>query len=580
MSPKAPSRARSELARFTGRPLTAMQALVTVQRRWPDIAAGIGRVRPYHYREPKGQRQEIRVLYLWTENDARARSMLFELAPEITGATGWYPMVTGRFGWVFGGDNAHRLKSALPAPIVWPVGLGLPTQLRNVVAKGKGSAHGVSFELVCEQGSLLLDIGMKATPRLLEATARATLIVISHSHRDHAGAEAIVSVLNESRAPLLMTELTLSQLLAATARYASAEAADELARRARVVTVGRQLKFRCDTRLDFYHANHSPGAIMTVVTAPSGKTFLYTGDISITNAYSDSVLNAIRGTSPTVLPRDISLALVDATMIERRDESEPTETYYDDVVQSAITKQRHLLIIVDTADIGLRLYLELYHLVLQGVRRQLELRVYVDAEIADLIAALNRMRSRALTDRGAGQGMDDVLTAVIGSRKNAFENQHLFELDERATENVRFHMLSGQRLIVIATCPRGPVPFLDPAAMAALAALRGQPLDVLVVGPVVDWEMGRMLVGEGRLRGLGRVTGRVAPLRHLLWRIHSAPEDLFPWLQGEYGQTLRQVRLFHASPAKIDLAIEVAELNTESIKPVAQQEDVSSLLAL
>jgi glyoxylase-like metal-dependent hydrolase (beta-lactamase superfamily II) len=558
--------------------MTATAALSAIEHRWPDLGAAIGRVRPYHYREDRGDRQEIRVLFVWTENDARARLMLFDLAAEITATTGWYPMITGRFGWVFGGETNQRLKMSQRAPDMWPTELGPPGRLVDLTDQGRGAEEGVRFELVCEQGSLLLDVGTLPSPKLLEAADRANLIVISHSHRDHAGAQAIASVLERCEAPLLMSELTLSQLLSATAYFASAKTADRLAARSHVLTVGTPLSFRCGSRLEFHHANHSPGAVMTVLTTPSEKAFLYTGDFSITNAYSDSVLQSIRGAGPAPFPQVIDLALIDATMLAAKDESEPTDSYFDDVVRRAMAAGQHLLVLVDTADIGVRLYLELYRLVLQGARRQTDVRTYLDWQISELISTLSRIFSRAATDKGAAAGMDDVLTKLWQSRKNAFESQHLFAIDNKAKDNFGFHGLRRQRVVVIATCEKGPDLFADPNLSSALAMLSGQQLDVLVVGPVVDWLPGRIAITEGRLPGLGPINGRVTALRHLLWRIHSAPEDLVAWLEGDYKQTLREVRLFHAYPSKIKRGLTLAGFSDQSAKPVAIEENVSTLL--
>lgn len=557
--------------------MCARDALTAIGRAWPEYAAWIGRVRPYHYREPEGQKLEIRVLYLWTGNDSRARSMIYELAPEIAASTGWYPMVTGRYGAVFKADASLTMRSAKAAPEVSDVHLGRPRLFRTVIDKRHAVAEGVSFELVCDQGSLLLDVGMKETARLVKAAERAHAIVISHAHQDHADVLALAAVIHHSAAPLLMTELTLHQLVSLTDLHISRDAAGELARRSWVVGVNEPLRLACGSEIEFYHANHSPGAVMTLVTAPSGRTLLYTGDVSITNAYSDGVLNAIRGTSKSSLPREIDFAVIDGRMLGRGDPA-LVEHYYDDAIRSAIEDGRHLLILADTADIGVRLYLELYRLALQGATRERDLHVYVDREIGHLIVALNRLRSRAATAESVARELDDVFSKLFLTRKNVFEGQHLFEIDERAPENIHFDVLSAKRIFCITVCPRkaGAIPS---SAMPMLTALREKPVDVLLVGPVAESPLGTILVHESRLPGIGRIGGHVVPLTHLMWRVHSAPEDIGSWLRGDLSQTLRQGRLFHTSDKHISEGIAKMGFANPSIAPIQSEEDVSAILA-
>src|SRR5207237_923686 len=124
-------------------------------------------------------------------------------------------------------------------------------RLASVTDKRHAVVEGVSFELACENGSLLFDVGMKPTPQLLGAAQRASVVVVSHAHRDHAEAAAIAAVLDHSRAPLLMTELTLNQLVSLVARHVSGEVADLVAKRSLLIGANEPRRFGCGSHIEF-----------------------------------------------------------------------------------------------------------------------------------------------------------------------------------------------------------------------------------------------------------------------------------------------------------------------------------------
>src|SRR6185312_15643108 len=90
---------------------TADSAVRQIAGRWPDYAGVIQRLRPYQFQVRDGHPDEgeLRILICWTANDARQRTMLYELGLEIAATVGWYPLVTG--AWRDSGQDPTVVKA-------------------------------------------------------------------------------------------------------------------------------------------------------------------------------------------------------------------------------------------------------------------------------------------------------------------------------------------------------------------------------------------------------------------------------------------------------------------------------------
>jgi glyoxylase-like metal-dependent hydrolase (beta-lactamase superfamily II) len=314
----------------------------------------------------------LRILLCWTANDAHGRGLLFDLGPEIAAQTGWYPMVIGP--WRAPGRDAavHLARGALRAPpeLAWP--LGELVSIRDLTY-GKGNESGVAFALQTSEAQLVFDLGMlEANPDLVEAIETANLIVVSHAHRDHAG--GLPMALERSKAPILMTEATLLELLSIRIGL-DAGLVKTLLGRALVCTSDGEVRFGDGGTLNLWPANHGPGSVCSLVSTSSGTTLMYSGDFSITSAYGDTVLHAIRGTGSRPMPRQVDWAIVDGTFLGRRLETAKESAYFSDFIRQTIDAQRHGLVIADASDVALLLYLELFGLAM-GRNKRAEVQVY------------------------------------------------------------------------------------------------------------------------------------------------------------------------------------------------------------
>ncbi|HXJ40161.1 MAG TPA: MBL fold metallo-hydrolase, partial [Bryobacteraceae bacterium] len=376
-------RAKELLAHFEGNPMSPLDAVGHIVRAHADLAAGIDRIRITKSVAPD---QDLRILQTWTKNDARIRSQLYDAAIAITAATGWYPLITGSFRWSLTGPTAHYMRRVRRHDRPLPLALGEPLQLRNLT-DGAGREEGNSFLLECQGGSIQLDLGFGTGIRPAETTP--SLVLLSHSHTDHAG--GLARFLRKGGiAPVLLSELTLSQLIRDLFAHRSQNLVDKLIARAVIVEVGQPVAFADGATLTLLHANHSPGAFMTLLTSKAGRTFLYTGDMALSNAYSDIGREAVNGLARVSLPRMLDWALIDAVMIGRRS-GQQEQNAFQEAVTGALRNRRHLVVLVDHPDIALRLYLQIYELAMQGPSKSRDLRVYIDKRTEGVLVDLQRL---------------------------------------------------------------------------------------------------------------------------------------------------------------------------------------------
>jgi glyoxylase-like metal-dependent hydrolase (beta-lactamase superfamily II) len=542
--PKRPSpslekrRAREALVNFSGTPMDPLAAVGYVLKAHAELAQGIDRVRVV---QPSRAEDGLRILQTWTKNQARLRQLLYEAAPAITLATGWYPLVTGAFRWTLTGPAAAIARQAQRNVIELDLRLGEPLELQDLT-HGRARDLGNSFLLKCKYSAILLDLGFQSA--MEPARAPAGLIFLSHAHADHAGG-LIRRLRGVDSIPILLTELTLSQLVRQMWRRGAIGLARGLASRAVVVDVGRPLTTKDGAILEFFHANHSPGAVMMCATWPNGRTFLYTGDLALANAYSQVGADAVRGTAPVSLPRSLDWALIDAVMLKRADVRQ-AEDAFTSAVNGAVSRRRHLIVLVDHADVAVRLYLQIYGAAMQGASKRRALKVYIDRETEGIVVDLQRLARMHAGRSWLSRRVDPGVARWWDQGKGLFEAHQLFSIDENVEENVRFNLGAGDLVIVL----------LAPAEVAAASEalskalkLIGRDADVVVVGGRHP-DLGVEFLRRQHLLRAGAqfvsVRGEVTVLDGLLWGLHSHEADLEKWLTGKLGQKVNRALLFHA----------------------------------
>jgi Cft2 family RNA processing exonuclease len=558
-------RAKASLSAYRGRPITAARAVAEILSRWPQAGQALDHVRPYQFLRVKGQPNEgeLRILLSWTINDARSRANLYELGPEIGAELGWYPLVKG--GWRAAGINPAVQLAGLAnrSPLSLDFPLGQPRVLRDLTY-GRGDELGVAVELQNSEGSILFDLGVGVSnPSLRKAVRRARLIVLSHAHRDHAGglAEAIAL----TSAPFLMTEATLLQVLAIHMRL-NRGLIRKLLDQVLVCATESQLGFEDGASLQTWSANHGPGSIASLVTTSTGQTFLYTGDISVTNAYGDSVRKVIAGTTGRAMPRRLDLAVIDGTFLGRRLGPPSESSVFSDFILGCIHSERTALVVADAADIALLLFVELHHLVMSSDRKQRDVQAYVGPQTSALMTLI----ASAYID-GRLDDMGPELKSLWQKRQNVFESHQIWHVDQRVLTNVSFQVRRREHLIFVLT----PAELQTPARQwrDALTFLAKSGIDTLLVGRAKERPFAKRLretsfleVGSTPIQLLGSVQA----IGDEKWGLHSAATDLLLWMSGDLGQQLDQVRIFHNFPARVQTA--VGGLARYGVLPLAEEE--------
>jgi glyoxylase-like metal-dependent hydrolase (beta-lactamase superfamily II) len=563
LSPRG--RARMALRGFSGSVPTAESAVRQIVRRWPDHAGAIQRVRPYQFQVRDGHPEdgELRILICWTANDARRRTMLYELGPDIATTVGWYPLITGAWRQSSQDPAVIKARGATWLGGSFRIAIGRLELIRDLAGAGAGDLNGVSIELAGEEGSVLLDLGMDvANPTLQLALRRARVIIVSHAHRDHAG--GLVTALHESQAPLLMTQNTLLQLLAI--HMTSPETTASLIRRVRVIRIGQSVDLADGHRLEWWGANHAPGSVVTLVTTPDGQRLLYTGDISVTNSYSDSLLRDISGRSDHPMPRSIDLALLDGTFLrtDRIDVAANGDLRH--VVETAMGRNHTMVIVCDAADVASLLYIELFKNFMTGPHETRSLQVHVDPSLASLLTLM----SSSFTE-GRPQDLDPLFRTLWQRRQNAFESHQLWNIDDGVGANVQFHALTGKPQLFLLTTSFLSQRFAP--LVNALEWLNSRGIDVLLVGRAARSAATASLKNK-RWPAVSNqgfpLKGTVSEMDDTRWLLHSDPKDLFAWMAGDLGQQLERIRLFHNFPKRVQKLL--ASRAQRNVAPLAAEE--------
>jgi glyoxylase-like metal-dependent hydrolase (beta-lactamase superfamily II) len=556
-------RAKELLAHFEGDPMTPIDAVAHIVREHSDLAAGIDRIRVTRFTPPD---PSLRILQTWTKNDARVRSQLYEAAAVITTATGWYPLITGSFRWSLTGPAARYMRQIQRPSQSLPLALGEPLRLVNLTDGAEGK-EGNSFLLECQGGSIQLDLGFASAVR--PTKARPSLLLLSHSHADHAG--GLMRFLRKSGpAPILASELTLTQLVRDLLAHRAEDLVGRLVQRAVIVEVGLPVTFADGARLTVLHANHSPGALMTLFTSKSGRTFLYTGDMALRNAYSDVGREAVDGSARVSLPRVLDWALVDAVMVGRQG-AQQEESAFEAAVTRALTRRRHLVVLVDHSDVALRLYLQIYGLAMQGHRKSRDLKVYIDRKTEALLIDLQRLARLGAGSSSTNAGVDPGVARWWDAGKGLFEAYQLYMIDERFQGNIQIHLGEGGSIVVLVTpdeLANASQPFSD--AIRAISTRA----DVVVVGGrgfdnAIDFLQRQRILRVGS--GFVPMKGEVTLLDGLMWGLHSQEIDLKRWITGGLAQQIGQIFLFHAPQRAI---LKVAWLPTKA-RPVSAASNLS-----
>jgi len=419
--------------------LSAEDAVKYVWRKYPKLTRQVHRITPY----PNVQVKDnfVNILLVWVGHFAEARDTLFDDAGSVVKETGWYPAVTGEFHFSYKSSLENLIRSNVKKlEDIRGFKIGKLISIQTVV---RGS-DGTCFLVRTSETNWMLDFGLRFGA-LIEG--HVDCFVLSHIHRDHAG--GLVSAFQKLHPRLIiMSEETLRHLCDSLREDNLDRFVPDIVRRTFCPPLQTKIDLQSGS-LVFSDANHMDGALTIAMIFEDGKSLLYTGDCSFRNVFDNSNISALTNYVPSSC---ISVALVDATLVGRTESEasriESNEFQFGQDIRNCVEFGGHTLVLSERVDDGVRLYLMIYDLLMQGPNKLEKAHLYMDSEVYLFLlrASINYLRSQE-------QKLDPRLSKLFKARKNPIETVMLFKNNygKMTVRNLKYHAKKKRGLIFINT---------------------------------------------------------------------------------------------------------------------------------
>jgi glyoxylase-like metal-dependent hydrolase (beta-lactamase superfamily II) len=328
--------------------------LRTLRRRHPDCYRSVEFVRFLQRDTDKGAHQRFAICYTAPHYESRTR--LYDLGPELTNITGWYPLVTGR-----------RTRLARPILKRWPTEESAAIScVANTVIEDLTSLVSAepdarcSFILSGRQNAIALDCGSKFP----FSNYKLAFGILTHTHRDHSGGlrEALAGGLT-----IFASESTVRQL------DVLCPLPFKLRRRLIPVRPSTVISTANGAKITFMPTSHTPGAVGVRVST-SGTEFVYLGDYCLNNTFFRQSLDVLeRFFEKTGSKRWL---LLDSTFVGHEPKRVGTIQQVSQMIARAHADAKDLLITAPSADYLYCLYIWMFRSYYSGKRSQRNLFVH------------------------------------------------------------------------------------------------------------------------------------------------------------------------------------------------------------
>jgi len=500
---------------------------------------------------------------VWTRNDALFRDKLFEEGREVTERTGWYPLVTGsRVGRRERAADVHIRESLRKcmnrSKFESTFDLGIPISLEKV-----GSGSGNAFLMKTSTWNLLFDTGIDPAKLDLNKldNRKKTIVILSHAHADHVG--GLLKIIPNKSFFIIATEITLDLVLN---RYDYLHGLDKLLPvnffyRIFPARFDCVYKFVKGGSLAFFHSSHYPGGVMTLIKFKNGKSFLYTGDFSLSPKYGNETRSMLLQEDSVLWVEAnncIDWALIDAALATKTEiMTFCPEDQLSKGINNSLKENGTTIILIEPQDLGFFLYLDLASQFLVGLGKR-RIPFYVDPFIKRLLNTLDKYfklkRSHSLWP---------AIQPLLTQRKNIFESVWLYEMDRNWVKNIVYHRSMGSPVLLILDYKR------------ALKDGYGNPVEFqrLVVNSDKIFLVGKSLAQEfqppASHRKLQAHWGNIELSRDIVllrednWLPHCSMSQL-EFLLETIKSRLKMIYLFHQCPETLDTVAKTLRMKLKS----------------
>lgn len=542
--------------------ITENEFLEFIINRYKDLVKNVDKVKFYKYFY-KGEFCYFAIF--WTKSNALFRDKLYYDGKLITELTGWYPLVTGsRISRRHQAADVYireKIRYCMNRNKFESFDLGIPLSLEKI-SLGQGN----SFLIKTSIWNILLDAGIsgkKMDMRKLDKTKK-TILILSHAHTDHIG--GIKKFIQNNNVIIISTELTLDFILNKLDNWYGIKQIlpKHFFYRVFAMRYGNVYKFEKGGSLSCFYSSHYPGGAMILLKFKNNKSFLYTGDFSLSSEYGRGAKSELMNPCSRLwieAQRFVDLALIDAALSHESSgvPSNVAEQVFEEV-DKIVKNDGYTLFLIEPQDLGFFLYIDLF-------LKEPKIPKYVDPFIKRTLNSIDKYFKLRRPD-----SLWPAMKSLFAQRKNLFESVWLYEMDENWHNNFSYHRSKGYPLILILNYKRSLKDAYGNVAQFQ-KLVSNSDLTCIINKGTNSKALQQIKTGSiDASWGVLKLNSNTSSFQEDYWLSHCSfleLENLFK----EIGKRIGRTFLFHHYPEKIDaVAKQLGEKFNIYVKAISENE--------
>lgn len=506
-------------------PVSEEDFLTLLRAEYPRYYGGIEWVKFHQFQGGWRKHRDVyyRLAVINVIADPVLRETFYADREEIYRRTGWYPLIQGSRVRFFDTPYRDMERHAHRGFEMPPIGT-----LRRVEPVAASDTDGNSFLVVGDQGTLLLDCGMRDVGR-----PSPSAIFLSHFHRDHAG--GVWPLLRQSDLPVVLSPVSLKYLCAL--RHIPEAERRALARCSVYPQEVRAAERTDGTAIEIFPVFHCPGAYGLRIEDRHGNALTYFGDLCLRNGFHNFTEEAYQIAARGGGAR---WALLDAALVGRHLHGDEGHVTLKSTISNLLKQEqrRNLIFICDRPETQLYSYIQSF-IQTMPVRA---IKYLISPELYHVVRTL--WQPQIARDV---ESSDPVVRALLGNFMHNFaETQRLYPLAEQILRSIDLQF----------PC----VIFADPTDLARMPSLRERAAngDIFLSGTLAVRDTVPVEVSD-----LGHpVIHRIASAD---WGFHSEEADLAAFIRRLTAEGVNVV-LFHNFPHRIEHFIHAHHLDKARVQ--------------